>query len=717
MARDGSIATAVAFPDMGAPLEEVRQQLLAAARDLLREGTPESTPVIDRALQTLRQLTCRIAVIGQVKAGKSLFIGALVGRPHLLPSDANPWTTVVTSLHFVNRAPPAESALFTFFSSDEWHRIAAGGGPLRELTERLVPGFDAGLLSAQLDAMRRRAEQRLGKDFASLLGHSHSYSKVDPEVLARYVSAGVDDLGVSPGWYSDITKSADLRFASQRSGLPVTVIDTPGTNDPLLVRDEITRMSAATGDLFIVMLTAQQPLSSADVALLHLLRGLSKERIVVFINRIDGLADPLRDVERLVRHVRDRLGQEFPGAELPLVVGSASWASIAMAGQADEVEAALDPRVRSYAEARGLLVPPPGSPGESLRTALFALSGLPEVTTAVSRAMFRATAAQTLRQHAQLLFHFAQSREETARGEVMAHRRALQETGAGAEARARQLAEWRSELDQIDAAGRQLRENLAFYERSLASIVGRCGQDLRQLLRAALSAFIEEETDRLLDAYHDRSARVWRSDPAPLRKHIEAEFARIYGYWEGTLQKVDRQIMTELRHLMPHLGVGADGSAMAWPESPFLGAPDSAPLARTLAVDLALPWWQAWWSGQPTADEVARRLERLLKADFEPLIESLIDRASRTLDARSELAVRQARLCTLDIVESIHRRSEALLAGLREADDAARPAAEARIEAGLEDARAKLSRASDLRERLSAALSRCNSLVETGGAS
>src|SRR5262249_12565779 len=61
--------------------------------------------------QVLADLVCRIAVIGQVKAGKSSFVNALVGRPGLLPADVNPWTTAVTKLHFnCSNAPEGVAA-------------------------------------------------------------------------------------------------------------------------------------------------------------------------------------------------------------------------------------------------------------------------------------------------------------------------------------------------------------------------------------------------------------------------------------------------------------------------------------------------------------------------------------------------------------------------------------------------------------------------------
>ena len=139
----------------------------------------------------LEQRSCRIAVIGQIKAGKSTFINALVGRPGFLPADINPWTVVVTALHFRSSpTPPEHAAVFQLFSVDEWKELAEGRGRLRELTERLVPGFQPDLLRAQLEVMRKRAERRLGSKFGELLGKCHRFDTVTPELLADYVSAG-----------------------------------------------------------------------------------------------------------------------------------------------------------------------------------------------------------------------------------------------------------------------------------------------------------------------------------------------------------------------------------------------------------------------------------------------------------------------------------------------------------------------------------------------
>ena len=214
-----------------------------------------------------------------------------------MPADINPWTAVVTALHFRNSpTPPEHAAVFHLFSADQWKELAEGGGRLRELTERLVPGFQPDLLRAQLEVMRKRAERRLGSKFGELLGQCHHFKTVTPELLSDYVSAGDDKAHSAANGarriYSDVTRSADLYFNESPFAYPITLIDTPGTNDPFLVRDEITRRSLENPDVYVFVISALQPLSAADIYMLRLLNGLHKDRIVVFINRADQLAQP-----------------------------------------------------------------------------------------------------------------------------------------------------------------------------------------------------------------------------------------------------------------------------------------------------------------------------------------------------------------------------------------------------------------------------------------
>jgi len=84
---------------------------------------------IERAIEKIKAFEPAVSVIGQVKAGKSTLLNALIGQTSLLPSDVNPWTSVITNVHLNSRvAPPDTKALFRFFDADEWDRLVETGG-------------------------------------------------------------------------------------------------------------------------------------------------------------------------------------------------------------------------------------------------------------------------------------------------------------------------------------------------------------------------------------------------------------------------------------------------------------------------------------------------------------------------------------------------------------------------------------------------------------
>ena len=412
---------------IGASLEDVRSRLCGLAAKLQQHVDEHTGSLVQEAQRQLEQASCRIAVIGQVKAGKSTFVNALVEHPGLLPSNINPSTAVVTLLDFRNsQAAPEYAAVFRLFSSEDWSDLAEGGRNLRKLTERLVPGFKPQLLRAQLEFMRRRAERRLGPDFHQLLGQCHRFKEITPELLADYISADGDyeeaEASQRPR-FSDITRTAELYFAEGPFAFPVTLIDTPGNNDPFLVRDEITRQSLDSPDIFIFVLSALQPLSAADISMLRLLNGLHKDRIIVFINRADQLADPVADGATIKAAVEHRLRLEFPRLDIPVIVGSSWWGSLChLAGNID-LRPYLKPSHASALERASL----PGREVSELfadfdqphlRQALYASSGIPQMAAAVTRLMSSSGTAVLLRQIAACFLEIARSTELFAKVEL-----------------------------------------------------------------------------------------------------------------------------------------------------------------------------------------------------------------------------------------------------------------------------------------------------------
>ena len=88
---------------------------LEAVSDTVLAMCPaEQRAKLSAELTELRRWRARIAVIGQVKAGKSTFLSALIDAPGFLPSEVNPWTSVVTNLHFAHPDDPQSGGEFHF---------------------------------------------------------------------------------------------------------------------------------------------------------------------------------------------------------------------------------------------------------------------------------------------------------------------------------------------------------------------------------------------------------------------------------------------------------------------------------------------------------------------------------------------------------------------------------------------------------------------------
>src|SRR4029079_1641930 len=120
---------------IGASLAAAQQQIVNCGRSLAGLVEPAGRALIGEAINRLDQQVFRIAVVGQIKSGKSSFINAFVRQPKLLPTDVTPWTTTVTHMHFSGHKPGAPS--FQFFSAAEWHDLANGDQRVRELVKRL----------------------------------------------------------------------------------------------------------------------------------------------------------------------------------------------------------------------------------------------------------------------------------------------------------------------------------------------------------------------------------------------------------------------------------------------------------------------------------------------------------------------------------------------------------------------------------------------------
>ncbi len=704
---------------VGAELRELTDELLALGERLRGLLDDSLASRIGDALNAVRKQHCRIAVLGQIKAGKSSFVNALIGRPGLLPTDVNPWTAVVTRLQFAMPGQPESGALFTFFEEEEWHRFAQGGGGVSELAARLIPDLEEARYQQNVEAMRRRAELRLGRHYHHLFGKTRSYADATPEVIERYVCLGqhIEETSqeLAPGRYADITKTADVFFGAAPFASPVTVIDTPGTNDPLLIRDEITMRAIEDADVYVVVLTAQQPLTTSDIALLRLLHGLRKSRIVVFINRIDDLTGDVGGGSRVIADaVQAVISREFPNARIPVVVGSALWANGAL-DTAANAGRLWRPELTGYARETGALEPreqAPASP-ERLREALFACSGIPAIASHLSGLMLRGMNGYWLYELGQTLLATASSVTSAARSEIAALTSAMESDEEPA--LAKDLDNTIAYLKRLAAVAADVENYQGAAEEYLRQEVAETVTGLRRTLEDEVAAFAAEQARAVHQAWLEgQSGRTWRCNAVPLRNALEEHV--LHAFWEAGKRLIDteRQAAPELRRILQDVVPGINLQLTPTSLLNFNLTPSLTPLSRAVVFDLEDRWWQLWWRRAHSADEKAEKIRELVTAEFSSVVSELAGSVEADLEKYIFLAIRRFFSRAVNVLrgiaekeEKLARTYEALLAAAAEGPPLPREQQQ-RIEA----LQARAAVGDELTGLLKACLERCLPLIQ-----
>lgn len=234
----------------------------------------------------------RIAVVGQMKAGKSSFLNAAIFERDLLPKADTPMTAALTKIVY---APKARAEV-VFYSADDWTDIEQRASEYpryyaeeeRNLMEERQPqGASASPFAKMLAAPPRQptpeeVRQRIPEaikssvelvekarqqclDVQAYFGKTHNLEEIDG---AANLADALQDYVGSHGRFTAITKMSVLHVDDPRlEGLEI--IDTPGFNDPVVSRGQITRSYLGQCDVIFQLSNVGQFLTSSDMSVLR----------------------------------------------------------------------------------------------------------------------------------------------------------------------------------------------------------------------------------------------------------------------------------------------------------------------------------------------------------------------------------------------------------------------------------------------------------------
>lgn len=575
---------------------------LEALADLTGKDT---TRAVERLRRELSEFEPTITILGQVKSGKTTLVNAMAGWADLLPSDVNPWTSVVTSLHLKPAAQPAErGAKFRFMTESDWDRLLNQGGRIGELASRAGAESELKKISDQIDRVREKAQQRLGRKFDLLLGDQHEYGYFDKNLLERYICLGDDfddEDGDSQdqGRFADILSSADLYLNCATVPIPLCLRDTPGVNDTFMMREQVTIQAIRGSRLCVVVLSAGQALTSVDMGLIRLISNLKSRNVLIFVNRIDELADPANQIPEIEKSIRATLRDKHGPEDAEILFGSAYWANKVLTGDIEGMPEVSQSALFQWAEASLSSENSQNQPHEMV----WELSGM--------AGLFRALSDRVVDDYADPFINKITESAVTI---------ATSQQAAGTVRIAHQETE--NALSTYEALA-AFDELAATHQKALEDELDIAISDYHDRADRAHGTFIDRALQSLLSHLEQHGkTTVWDYDPVGLRMLLRSAYSvfgkRVKAQSEA---RFDAAITDVAVFYARVFGPAVEGIQMAPPTLPEIPAPVS--LGQTIALDFNDGWWVSWWNRIRGFNAFSKRFHNLIYRETEDFMTQL----------------------------------------------------------------------------------------------
>ncbi|MDD6207026.1 MAG: dynamin family protein [Clostridiales bacterium] len=241
-----------------ADLKAVKKNFLAKTDDFFRE---------DRKLN--------IGVIGRVKAGKSTFLNSLLfdGEP-VLPMAATPKTAALTKIEYDDE----NSIQIEYYTKEEWEIIRNNAKVQSDLAE----------FSLAREIIQMVKDRGLNADdYVGTVSERKVFA--DNGELNKELNEYVGENGK----YTPLVKSVSVTIDREELE-DISIVDTPGLNDPIVSRTDKTRQFMELCDVVFFLSKSTGFLDTDDVDLLvSQLPQKGVKRMVLVCTRMD---DGLRDI-------------------------------------------------------------------------------------------------------------------------------------------------------------------------------------------------------------------------------------------------------------------------------------------------------------------------------------------------------------------------------------------------------------------------------------
>ena len=249
--------------------QEVKALLINVAQTIAPEVS--STDFKERLhviTQQLQNQSFSIGVTGIIKAGKSTMMNALLGED-ILGTAIRPETANLT----VIKKDDKPHAKVYYWSDEEWNNIRANA--LDEQSKQFVQ------------------ESEALPNFSNYIEPSSKNVEIKIEELDNYTSARKSNK------LCNLVKEVEVSLPLEFLDGGVTLVDTPGIDDPVVQREIITQEYLRSCSAILHLMNAKQSTTQKDIEFIGdalIEQGISS--LLVVITRVDTLGDSKEEIDR-----------------------------------------------------------------------------------------------------------------------------------------------------------------------------------------------------------------------------------------------------------------------------------------------------------------------------------------------------------------------------------------------------------------------------------
>ncbi|RXJ85719.1 dynamin family protein [Arcobacter cloacae] len=264
------------FKDLKTTLEDIIEDLKAdiSNQEILNE--------IESCKNYLNNQKFSIGITGVMNAGKSTMLNALMGR-EILGSAVVPETANLT----IVKHNTTDTAKVYYWNTQEWDRIKKSAEQLESMKEFV-----------------NETNRIFGENLKNYIRPTSRFDEIDIKDLSSYTSAEAS------GKKCNLVKYVELGSKLDFLSDGIEIVDTPGLDDPVIQREEITKEYISACDMMLHLMNVSQSATLKDVEFIIdavLYQNISK--LLIVITRADTVTK--EQLDEVIKYTKTSIEKQL----------------------------------------------------------------------------------------------------------------------------------------------------------------------------------------------------------------------------------------------------------------------------------------------------------------------------------------------------------------------------------------------------------------------